>query len=104
MTVCAFARSFCRLARLGTIWERALYILCADKERDAMKQPNLNGHYDADLLRIWRGGEQNHWRWMLQNIRTGEQRGFRDMEALVNHLNDLYGASETPTLNFQIQE
>ncbi len=59
-----------------------------------MEQMNQLGHYDSYLLRIWRGGEDNKWRWMLQNIRTGEQKGFRDMNALVQFLDDTYGETK----------
>lgn len=56
-----------------------------------METGTLLGHYDSYLLRIWRGGKENRWRWMLQNVRTGEQMGFRDMEALVRYLDATYG-------------
>lgn len=58
------------------------------------KRVAQHGHYDSYLLRIWRGGEQNQWRWMLQNIRTGEQKGFRDMHALVQFLDMEYGETQ----------
>lgn len=59
-----------------------------------MKRAKQTGHYDSYLLRIWRGGEQNQWRWMLQNIRTGEQKGFRDMQSLVQFLDAEYGETQ----------
>ena len=60
-----------------------------------MQISNPPGHYDSFLMRIWRGGQENKWRWMLQNIRTGEQKGFRDMEALFDYLQNTY---EPPVL------
>lgn len=69
-----------------------------------IKTASLPGHYDSYLLRIWRGGEENQWRWMLQNIRTGEQKGFRDMDALVMFLNNLYGETGLPLLDSQIPD
>lgn len=59
-----------------------------------MKRAKQTGHYDSYLLRIWRGNSQNQWRWMLQNIRTGEHKGFRDLHALVQFLDAEYGETQ----------
>lgn len=55
-----------------------------------MKPAGHNGAYDAYVLRIWRGDRKEDGRWMLQNIRTGEQLGFPDMAALVQYLDEIY--------------
>jgi hypothetical protein len=75
---------------LGT---RPFYTISRTQGEKAMKQTNHNGNYDSYLLKIWRGESGTAWRWMLQNIRTGEQKGFRDIETLVQFL-DL-GEGET---------
>lgn len=69
-----------------------------------MKPAGHNGAYDAYLLRIWRGDREDGWRWMLQNIRTGEQKGFPDMDALMQHLGSMYqqaddGSGRTPIVD-----
>lgn len=55
-----------------------------------MNPAEPNGAYDAYLLRIWRKDRENGGRWMLQNIRTGEQKGFTDMRALIEFLESKY--------------
>ena len=84
---------FCARNDLGTIWERGFSIMRGKKGENEMQTSNPQGHYDSYLLRIWRGGQENKWRWMLQNIRTGEQKGFRDMETLFDFLHDAYQAT-----------
>ncbi len=67
-----------------------------------MRAGKQTGQYDSYLLRIWRGGQEGEWRWMLQNIRTGEQRGFRDMDALVQFLTSIQSEPQVtlPDLTF----
>lgn len=48
-----------------------------------MKPENRPNQHAAYLLRIWRTSEDAEWRVFLQDVHTGEQRGFRDFEALV---------------------
>lgn len=69
-----------------------------------MEQANHTAHYDAYLLRIWSGEKVNACRWMLQNIRTGEQKGFRDLDALVRFLTSMYGETEAAALNSRFQK
>lgn len=63
-----------------------------------------NGQYDSYLLRIWRGDEKKQWRWMLQNVRTGEQKGFRDMDALVRFLSSVYSESQATLRDLSLPE
>lgn len=69
-----------------------------------MKPAGHNGAYDAYLLRIWRGDRENDWRWMLQNIRTGEQKGFPDMGALVEYLGEVYREADDGSGRLTMQD
>lgn len=46
--------------------------------------PDRPHHRRACLLRAWQEGDDSHdWRFSLQNIETGERRGFADFEGLL---------------------
>lgn len=61
-----------------------------------MKHTTYTSLYDAYLLRLWRGDEENPWRWMIENIRTGERKGFHDMDTLVHFLISLRQQADSP--------
>ena len=44
--------------------------------------------YRAYLLRCWQEG-QSEWRFRLQNVQTGEQKGFTNLEAMLAFLRGL---------------
>ena len=44
--------------------------------------------YRAYLLRCWQEG-QTEWRFRLQNVQTGEQTGFTNIEAMLTFLHGL---------------
>ena len=44
--------------------------------------------YRAYLLRCWQEGK-TEWRFRLQNVQTGEQTGFTNLEAMFAFLHDL---------------
>ncbi len=96
----AYARAASWGKRIGNVLgTRTAYN--ADKLGDAtMEQSRRVGHYDSYLLKIWRGGEGNQWRWMLQNIRTGEQKGFRDLNTLMLYLDGIHHKVENPVSDF----
>ena len=47
--------------------------------------------YMAYLLRLWRArdGERPGWRASLENVRTGERRGFRSVEELLAFIKEV---------------
>ena len=55
--------------------------------------PTPEPDYHAYLLRIWRvlGNEGSHWRASLENVQTGELRGFEDIEWLQDYLDTIAG-------------
>jgi hypothetical protein len=50
--------------------------------------------YQAYLLRCWQE-EGSAWRFRLQDLRTGEQTGFSDLEALLDHLRGLMDEADS---------
>jgi hypothetical protein len=91
-----------------TVWERfgnARFLYWTQNGgATAMEQTKRGENYDSYLLRIWRGGEQNQWRWLLQNIRTGEQKGFSDLDALTRFLEHTYRTFDTFTPDFPFRD
>jgi hypothetical protein len=59
-----------------------------------MAQILNHGQSDTWLLRVRRESAQSEWRFWVQNIRTGEQKGFADLGALVDFLNASYGPAD----------
>ncbi|MFQ5435484.1 MAG: hypothetical protein ACE5FD_11465 [Anaerolineae bacterium] len=45
-------------------------------------------NYQAYLLRLWRDGEKQPWRALLENPHTGEQCGFANLEQLFAYLEE----------------
>ena len=48
--------------------------------------------YRSQILRMWTDAPAHHlpaWRFSLEDIRTGERSGFADLDALIDHLQDL---------------
>ena len=50
-------------------------------------------NYHAFLLRLWRESSSGPWRVMLQDVATGERRGFAGLVAAVRFLWEKTGAS-----------
>jgi hypothetical protein len=48
-------------------------------------------HYHAYLLRLWQTGEGEaaEWRALLEDPRTGERRGFADLDSMFAFLKEL---------------
>lgn len=59
-----------------------------------LKEVFCTGKYDSYLLRIWRESKNVSWRFMVQNVRTGEQYGFRDADALFDFIEREYPKRE----------
>ena len=55
-----------------------------------MKQPK--SQYQSYLLRLWREGEENAWRVMLEHVGTHERHGFADLEGLCTFLREQMNA------------
>ncbi len=53
--------------------------------------PASKPKHDAFLVRIWRESQQTAYRAFVENVHTGEKRGFRDLNALVSFLHRAYG-------------
>ena len=51
--------------------------------------------YHAWLLRFWRETPYAPWRIALENIVTGERKGFADLNALVAYLQAVYAGGES---------
>jgi hypothetical protein len=49
--------------------------------------------YRAFLLRCWQE-EGTEWRFRLQNVQTGEQRGFTDLETMLEFLQGVFEVDE----------
>src|SRR5262245_39266510 len=47
--------------------------------------------FDAYLLRAWRESAHGNWRFWVKDIRTGQERGFRDLDMFVEFLDTRYG-------------
>ena len=48
--------------------------------------------YRAQILRMWTDAPEHRlpaWRFSLEDISTGERSGFADLDALIDHLQDL---------------
>jgi hypothetical protein len=52
---------------------------------DLAFQPNQH-HYHTILLRYWREGETVVWRYVAQDLATGEQYSFANMDLLIAFL------------------
>ena len=52
--------------------------------------------YQAYLLRLWLAGDDDAavWRASLEDPRTGERRGFADVESLLAFLSEMYRPGE----------
>lgn len=48
--------------------------------------PSAPSRYHLFLLGLWPEGEAGEWRFSLENPRTAERTGFRDLEDLVQFL------------------
>ncbi len=66
---------------------------------DALRGSSEKRDYVSYLLRLWRDSrEEGLWRASVEDPRTGERRGFADLEALFEHLRQSTGlAEETAT-------
>jgi hypothetical protein len=53
--------------------------------------------YQAYLLRCWQE-ERSEWRFRLQDVQTGEQTGFTDLDSLLNYLRALVEENLEPRL------
>ncbi len=55
-----------------------------------MNSSSEQRHYHAYLLRLWRTGDDESavWRALLEDPRTGEQRGFADLNSLIAFLQE----------------
>lgn len=67
-----------------------------------MLEPAQENRYKAFLLRLWREGETDTWRAMLEDPHSGERIGFADLGRLFAFLaqetgNDGGGDSASPT-------
>jgi hypothetical protein len=49
--------------------------------------------YVCYMLRLWRtgGGPESPWRYSLEEVRSGERRGFASLEALCDYLQGVMG-------------
>ncbi len=64
---------------------------------DALRGTSEKRDYVSYLLRLWRdGSEKGLWRASVEDPRTGERRGFADLEALFEHLRQSTGLAEEP--------
>jgi hypothetical protein len=61
---------------------------------NALMKPTVTD-YHAWLLRLWRETPYTPWRIALENVSTGERKGFADLQALVVYLQTV-SAAETP--------
>jgi hypothetical protein len=48
-------------------------------------------HYQAYLLRLWREGDGDDWRAVLEDAHSDTRRGFASLEALFNYLQQVTG-------------
>jgi hypothetical protein len=59
--------------------------------------PDEGFYYRAHLLRYWREHQSpSAWRFSLEDVRTGERRGFADLDALIAFLHAEITRSSTP--------
>ena len=54
-----------------------------------MTPPNRSNQHASYLLRVWRANEGTEWRIFVENVHTGEARGFNDINALVAFLQEV---------------
>jgi hypothetical protein len=62
-------------------------------------------HYHAHVLRFWR--EHNRpdaWRFSLEDVRTGERRGFADLDALMAFLRAAITHNSTVRVNAEKED
>lgn len=45
--------------------------------------------YRAYMLRLWRVEDNGHWHARIENVETGEKRGFASLEKLIEFLRKL---------------
>lgn len=64
-----------------------------------MRREN-RGRYLAYMLRLWqvKGEGKLLWRASLEDVRTGERRGFASLEELLTYLREETGRAEGPAL------
>ena len=59
---------------------------------DALESLRLPVEYDSFLLRTRRSASGGQWRWMIENVMTGERHTFTELPELVLFLrNDAHG-------------
>jgi hypothetical protein len=67
------------------------FLLRASAKVVAMQHSIDPARYHAYLLRLWQTGEDEAvaWRVLLEDPRTGERRGFADLDSLFAFLNEM---------------